>query len=194
MPENLAAAVAFVGSAELFVSTTGQTRSLGIPYGPCRPTVRLPAGKLAVAGVTPAAASSTHSRKVRAMSSCGTAVQPAKPALRCQCCGTPLPDDVIVPAHSPDFREVVWPINGEAVRFRFSPLQASFIRVLWEAWEEGSFPVGINHLIDAIGTERNNPSVTSIFRAGVQTHPAMHVLIVNVGRGLWKLADFDPPA
>jgi hypothetical protein len=119
------------------------------------------------------------------MSECRSAL----PTYRCPCCGTPLLDDEPIPDPGPDFRQVVWAKKRPRPGFHFSPLQAKVISVLWDAFCSGRPVVSIRHIIDAIGTERNNPSITSIFRAGVQMNQAMHVMILNVGKGLWRLAD-----
>ncbi len=114
-----------------------------------------------------------------------TPVAVTKGEVRCPCCNSLLPPDSIIPMPSPSFSEVVWVIGGEERHFHFSPLQAKIIRHLWLAWE-GRTPVcHIDSLLDACETERGNPSISSLF----PRHPAMHVLIVNVGKGLWRLAD-----
>ncbi len=108
-----------------------------------------------------------------------------KSELRCPCCGTKLPPDSVIPMPSPDFRSVVWVINGEVRKFTFSRLQSRIVRELWLAYEAGWPALSMDRLIDACETERNNPSIQGLF----PKHPAIHTLIVNVGKGLWRLAD-----
>ena len=73
----------------------------------------------------------------------------------------------------PDYRSVLFSENGVRHLFTFSPLQASFIRVLYEAWAAGVPPVGIAYLHEEAGSDRNNQSISSVF----VKHPAMGVLI-----------------
>jgi hypothetical protein len=86
----------------------------------------------------------------------------------------------------PDFRSAAWTINGEVRQFYFTRLQADVFRMLYEAWSKSKLPVSIGYIMENLDTDRDNPSIRGLFPRG---HPAMGTLIVNVGKGLWTLAN-----
>ena len=80
--------------------------------------------------------------------------------------------------HGPDFASVVW----YGVRYSFTGAQARAVRVLWEAWLNGTPDVRQETLLDAAGSEGR---VRSLF----QGHPAFGKMIVaGAVKGLFRLA------
>lgn len=69
------------------------------------------------------------------------------------------PGDTTRPArHSPDFRSVHWYGND----FVFTATQAACVRLLWDAWEQGTPDVGGETLLEAVGVRTSR--LVDIFR------------------------------
>jgi hypothetical protein len=86
--------------------------------------------------------------------------------------------------HAPDFRSVNW----FGTVYEFTPNQAACVKVLWEAWDNGTPIVGDATILESAGSDAER--LPLVFR----DHPAWMTLIVGVGtrRGVHRLA--DPPA
>jgi hypothetical protein len=84
-------------------------------------------------------------------------------------------------AHSEDFRSVRWCGRD----YNFTPMQASCVRVLWEAWENGSPVVGQAHIIDRAGSAGSR--LQDVFEKG--KHPAWGTLIIKAKKGAFRLAE-----
>jgi len=69
--------------------------------------------------------------------------------------------------HSPDFRSVNWGGN----QYSFTNNQAAYVKMLWEAWENGTPEVGQAYLQTAIDSE-------SALRHLFRNHPAWRTMIV----------------
>jgi hypothetical protein len=85
-------------------------------------------------------------------------------------------------SHSPDFREVLW----YGTTYRFSPVQAAVVQVLWKAWETGTPEVGSGSLLKAAGSETGHPR--DLFRR----HDAWGVMLGPTGTGTFRL--YEPEA
>ncbi len=72
--------------------------------------------------------------------------------------------------HSPDFRSVVW--FGD--EYSFTGNQAACVKVLWEAWKNGTPDVSDATLLEAAGIETKR--LDHVFKQG--RHPAWGVVIV----------------
>ena len=94
--------------------------------------------------------------------------------------GRPLP-----PArHSKDFRSVHWYGDG----YSFTPTQAHCIKVLWEAWENGTPDVGQETILEHPEVEAESRRLADVFKG----HPAWGKMIVKGGTaGAYRLA--NPP-
>lgn len=83
------------------------------------------------------------------------------------------------PRHLSDFRAVYWPGLG---RFAFTGKQAAAVRLLWEAMDDGSWEVGQNALLTAVGSDclrlrdlfRRSPAWGAVIIQG--TAPGMYRL------------------
>ena len=85
-------------------------------------------------------------------------------------------------AHSPDFRSVKW--YGET--YSFTASQAAVVRVLWEAWKQGTPDVGNQTLAAAVDEADKDRSVRDLFR----DNPAWNSMIVAGGsKGSHRLAE-----
>jgi hypothetical protein len=96
----------------------------------------------------------------------------------------PLPrvvdEPVRLPRHSPDFRSVNW----FGVSYAFTPLQAACVRVLWEAWENGTPEVSGERLLESSDTDRDTKRIDTVF----QNHPAWKTVIVSgTTKGSYRL-------
>ena len=80
--------------------------------------------------------------------------------------------------HSPDFRSVHWHGTDHA----FNPTQAACVRLLWEAWENGTPDVGSDTLLEAAGDGFER--VKHVFRE----HRAFNAMVRQVRRGTYRLA------
>ena len=93
----------------------------------------------------------------------------------------PTPATPRAPArHSPDFRSVHW----FGVSYSFTALQGAMVRILWEAWEDGTPDVGQERLLEEAGSEANR--IRDLFRG----HPAWGALIgPGESRGAFRLLE-----
>ena len=81
-----------------------------------------------------------------------------------------------------DFRSVHW----FGADHTFTATQAACVKVLWEAWQNGTPDVGQETVIDKAGAETKR--LDHVFRA----HPAFGTMIVQGGtKGTFRL---NPPA
>lgn len=84
--------------------------------------------------------------------------------------------------HSPDFRSVNW----YGTLHEFTPQQAACVKVLWEAWENGTPAVGDATTLEAADSKAERLGL--VFR----DHPAWGTMIVDgATKGTHRLA--DPP-
>lgn len=89
---------------------------------------------------------------------------------------------VIPPTHGPDFRSVNW----YGVKHGFTANQAAVVKILWEAWEDGSEDVSQEYLVTETGIETDK--LSQLFR----DHPAWNTMIVQgSSRNTVRLS--DPP-
>jgi hypothetical protein len=104
----------------------------------------------------------------------------------------PLPctreEPVRIPRHSADFRSVNW----FGVSYSFTALQAACVRVLWEAWENGTPEVSGERILESSDTDRDTRRIDTVF----QNHPAWRTMIVGGStKGTYQLcAPGDPSA
>lgn len=82
--------------------------------------------------------------------------------------------------HSPDFRSVQW----FGTSYTFTPGQAAVVKILWEAWENGTPEVGGDYLVENAGLQSSR--LSDLFRG----HPAWDKMLVQGGeRGVYRLAE-----
>jgi hypothetical protein len=82
-------------------------------------------------------------------------------------------------AHSEDFHSVRW--YGE--KYVFTHTQAALVTLLWRAWENGTPDLGKDYLLTQADCEGNR--LRDVFR----NHPAWEVMIVETGRGVYRLSE-----
>lgn len=78
--------------------------------------------------------------------------------------------------HGPDYRSVYW--FGTA-HPPFTALQAAVVKILWEAWENGTPDVGDAYLLEEAGSAASAGSVANVF----QGHPAWTTMISSRQKG-----------
>jgi hypothetical protein len=91
--------------------------------------------------------------------------------------------DQLLPArHSKDFRSVHW----YGCDYSFSPTQAACVKVLWEAWENGTPELGQATILEHPEVEAESERLIDVFKG----HPAWGKMIVK-GRtaGAYRLAE-----
>jgi hypothetical protein len=82
--------------------------------------------------------------------------------------------------HSVDFRDVVW--NG--VSYKFGRLQAISVKVMWQAWENGTPELGQRTILAEAGSD--STKLVDVFR----NHPAWGVMIVTGSTpGTYRLSE-----
>jgi hypothetical protein len=85
--------------------------------------------------------------------------------------------------HGPDFASVRW----QGKPYQFSTLQSAAVRILWEAWENGTPDVRQETILTEIGSDANK--LSDVFR----DNPAWGSMIVPGGfRGTFRLAEAPP--
>ena len=99
-----------------------------------------------------------------------------------------------VVAHGPDWRCVRWgndPATGEPLTFTFTPTQAAIIRVLWDAYAQGTPDVGALCLLERADSAGVNSRRASSFLAGLFVrHAAWKRLIIKGAMvGTYRLAE-----
>lgn len=110
----------------------------------------------------------------------------------------PMPDVLSLPANRPptlvtwasgdrpkrlsDFQKVYWPSLGA---FTFTPKQALAVKVLWEAWQDGTHKVDQRQLLEAAD------SAGTRLRDLFARSPAWDRLIVHAGAGHYRLAPLE---
>lgn len=72
----------------------------------------------------------------------------------------PVTHDEKAARHSPDFRSVHW----FGTDYTFAGNQAACVRILWEAWENGTPDVGADYLIEAADIQNNTQRIDTVFR------------------------------
>ncbi len=77
------------------------------------------------------------------------------------------------PRHSIDFRSVDW----FGTLYHFTPAQAVVVKVLWEAWENGTPDVGGETLTDAAGSDKGR--LVDLFKSEGKPHKAWGAIIVS---------------
>jgi hypothetical protein len=96
----------------------------------------------------------------------------------------------IPPTHALDFRSVT--VGSEV--YDFNDSQAKAVKLLWEAWEDGSPEVGLATLLETAGVERTG-RLRDLFRSNQKQHKAWGKLIVpGRGTGTFRLSFGDSPA
>jgi hypothetical protein len=90
--------------------------------------------------------------------------------------------------HSPDFRSVCW----YETDYSFTENQAGIIRVLWEAWENGTPDVGHRCLLSQAGID--SARVQDVFKNKGQSHPAWGTMVVTseTTKGTCRLHEPSP--
>ncbi len=81
--------------------------------------------------------------------------------------------------HSTDFRSVHW----FGTDYAFTATQAAAIKLLWEAWEDGTPDVGQETLLEAAGSSGNR--LRDVFK----DNPAWQALVVSASRGTFRLTE-----
>jgi hypothetical protein len=85
--------------------------------------------------------------------------------------------------HSTDFRSVHW----YGIDYQFTPTQAACVKVLWEAWINGTPDVGQETILDKAGSQCSR--LDHLFRKSGKMHPAWSRLIISRSKGSYRLAD-----
>jgi hypothetical protein len=87
--------------------------------------------------------------------------------------------------HSPDFRSVHW----FGADYSFTSSQAACVKVLWEAWENGTPEVGQRHLLQEAKSEQSR--LQDVFKQKGQMHPAWGTMIVpsQTNKGTCRLQE-----
>lgn len=92
--------------------------------------------------------------------------------------------------HSADFTEVKW-YGGEKYEFAYGA-QSRVVQALWEEWEKGELGLHQDTIGQKIGSRSERFRLRDIFRVekdGKRTmHPAWGTVIVEVGKGRFRLA------
>lgn len=83
-------------------------------------------------------------------------------------------------SHSPDFRSVNW----FGATYEFTPMEAACVKVLWEAWEQGSPVIGDSTILEL--AESNAERLGLVFRDN-QAWGAM--IVEGSTKGTHRLAD-----
>lgn len=81
--------------------------------------------------------------------------------------------------HSPDYCSCHW----YGTLYTFSPLQAAVVKILWEAWEQGTPDVRGDYLLENAGSDRDVKRMDSLF----QDSPAWNAMIQTVRKGAYRL-------
>lgn len=92
----------------------------------------------------------------------------------------PIPESTVAEiAHSPDYREVSW----YGATYHFSATQAAVVKILHEAYGQGTPEVGTAALLEGAGSQSSSPR--DLFRR----HPAWADGVIGPGerRGTWRL-------
>src|SRR5262249_52852577 len=79
--------------------------------------------------------------------------------------------------HSVDFRTVTW--FGK--EYRFTPTQAHCVKVLWEAWQNGTPDVGQETILEEAGSDSKR--LQDLFK----NHKTWRELITTVQKGSYRL-------
>ena len=83
--------------------------------------------------------------------------------------------------HSPDFHSVNW----FGTEYTFTPNQAACVKLLWEAWDQGTPEVGGDYLIETADIQSSSKRMDTVFRE----HPAWATMIVpGEKKGNYRLA------
>jgi len=84
--------------------------------------------------------------------------------------------------HSPDFRSVVW--FGES--YSFTANQAACVKILWDAWKNGTPEVSGAHLLEAADVQDSAQRIDLVFRG----NPAWGALVVpGRTKGTYRLKE-----
>ncbi len=114
----------------------------------------------------------------------------AKPNPKTKDCPVQIPDDPPTRGaqhtgtgnrHSCDYRSVVW--NGQ--KYTFTPSQAAAVKILWDAYSNGTPAVGQAAILEGIDSDADR--LRDVFRSG--RHPAWRTMIVPSGKGVFRLSD-----
>jgi len=91
---------------------------------------------------------------------------------------------------SPDCRAVLW----HGVPFKFTATQAAVVKVLWDAWRQGTPDVGVGTLQEMAGFEIRIPALFRHRRGNQMVpHRALGVMLVpGATKGSWRLAGLPP--
>jgi hypothetical protein len=91
--------------------------------------------------------------------------------------------------HGPDFRSVDW--CGR--EYPFTKAQAACVKVLWEAWENGTPEVGNYTILQAAKSEQSR--LQDVFKQRGKMHPAWGTMIVScpTNKGAFRLQESPFP-
>lgn len=93
-------------------------------------------------------------------------------------------------SHSRDFASVCW--YGTSYEFK-TCLQRECVRLLWEAWKNGTPSLSEKTIGDDAGSDSNSFQLAKVFREkkkkgrGYVAHPAWNTMIQRVGKGTFRL-------
>jgi len=85
--------------------------------------------------------------------------------------------------HSPDFRSVRW--FGQ--KFKFTPMQAACIKLLYENWLNGTPVIGEQTILESVGSSSNH--LRDVFEK--KRHPAWGPMLRPARKGTFRLAKPD---
>jgi hypothetical protein len=85
-------------------------------------------------------------------------------------------------AHSEDFHSVSW--YGQA--YTFTHQQAAAVKLLWQAWENGTPDLGQAYLLEKIDSDGSR--LRDIFKGKDGMHPAWGTMIVESKKGVFRLS------
>ena len=95
------------------------------------------------------------------------------------------PTGVSVPpaTHSRDFTTVQW----YGAPYTFTKTQTACVKVLWEEWERQTPTVSQETILEAAGSAGSN--LRDVFKAKKGMHPAWGTMIVEAGKGCFRLQE-----
>ncbi len=86
--------------------------------------------------------------------------------------------------HSTDYHSVLW----YGTEYKFTNTQAACVKVLWEAWEQGTPDVGQAAILEEVDSDRRR--LSDVFGRGKKRHPAWGTMIQpGATKGTFRLAE-----
>ncbi len=105
----------------------------------------------------------------------------------CAAMGLPRPDlaaEFSEAKHSTDYRSVLW----HGTQYSFTAKQAACIKLLWEAWEQGTPDVGEATILEA--ADCDCVRLSDLYGRGNNRHPAWGTIIqAGATKGTYRLAE-----